>query len=44
MSVGGVDLQPLLDHTVCWPLGLRGIRQGDADDVAPRGCTNEVGA
>jgi hypothetical protein len=44
MAVGAVDLQPLLDGTDCCPPRRRGIRQGHAVDVEPRGCTNKVGA
>ena len=44
MSVGAVDLQPLLDDMVRWPPGRGGVHQGDAVDVAPGGCTNKVGA
>jgi len=44
MSIGAVDLQPLLDDMVCRPPDRGSIRQGDAVDVAPRGCTNKVGA
>ena len=44
MRAIAVHLQPLLDDTLCWSPRRRGICQGGAVDVAPRGCRNKVGA